>query len=199
MEKERILQACTAEFMRLGVKSVSMDDISSILGISKKTLYQTVENKEDLVSQSIELFLHLERQLINEIASNANDAIHEMIQIGQHRVHTLRNMKPTIVHDLKKYYQSVWKRIKQFGDEEFGSILINNIEKGINEGYYRPEINPTIITKLFREKSWFIVDESNFSISDYKPDELMREHLLYHLHGILSEDGKAHLKNYELF
>lgn len=199
MQKERIIQASTEEFMRLGVKSVSMDDISSKLGISKKTLYKAVENKEELVTQSIATFLRLERQLIENIAANANDAIHEMIQIGEHRVMTLRNMKPSVVHDLKKYYKKVWDMIKQFGDEEFGSILIKNIEKGIKEGLYRPEINPTIITKLFRVKSWSIVDETNFSISEYRPDELIREHLLYHLYGILSDKGKEHLKKYELF
>ena len=107
MQKERIIQASTEEFMRLGVKSVSMDDISSKLGISKKTLYKAVENKEDLVTQSIATFLRLERQLIENIAANANDAIHEMIQIGEHRVMTLRNMKPSVVHDLKKYYKKV--------------------------------------------------------------------------------------------
>lgn len=199
MDKEKILQASSEEFMRLGVKSVSMDDISSKLGISKKTLYQVVKNKEDLVTQSITSFLELERRLIQNISDHSNDAIHEMIQIGHHRVLTLRNMKPSVLHDLKKYYKKVWKIIKEFGDKEFGEVIIKNIEKGINEGLYRPNINPQIIAKLFGVKSWSIVDETHFSISDFKMDELIREHLLYHMHGILSDKGRAHINKYELF
>ena len=36
MEKAIVLQTANEEFMRLGIRSVSMDDISSKLGISKK-------------------------------------------------------------------------------------------------------------------------------------------------------------------
>ena len=199
MEKEKILQSSSEEFMRLGIKSVSMDDISSKLGISKKTLYQVVDNKEDLVTQSILSYLELERKLIQNITDHSNDAIHEMIQIGHHRVLTLRSMKPSVIHDLKKYYKKVWKIIKEFGEKEFGEVIISNIEKGIKEGYYRPDINPQIIAKLFGVKSWSIVDESHFSISDFRMNDLIREHLLYHMHGILSDKGRAHINQYELF
>ncbi|MEE9373509.1 MAG: TetR/AcrR family transcriptional regulator [Saprospiraceae bacterium] len=199
MNKGTILQASTQEYMRLGIKSVSMDDISSLLGISKKTLYKTVKNKEDLVTQSISTFLNLEKALIEDIGANAHDAIHEMIQIGEHRVIMLRNMKPTIIHDLKKYYKNVWQMIKEFGDKEFGEVIISNINKGIKEGLYRPDINSEIIAKLFGVKSWSIVDETNFSITDFKIDDLLQEHILYHLHGILSEKGRENLKNYKLF
>ena len=47
-------------FFRLGVKSVTMDDVAQELGISKKTLYQFVENKDDLVGKVMER--HLEYQ-----------------------------------------------------------------------------------------------------------------------------------------
>ena len=199
MEKEKIILASSEEFMRLGIKSVSMDDISSKLGISKKTLYQAVESKKDLVTKSIKSFLKLERQLIKNISHTSNDAIHEMIQIGHHRVITLRNMRPSVIHDLKKYYPNIWELVKEFGDKEFGEVIIANINKGKNEGLYRPDINPQIISKLFRVKSWSIVDETNFSIQDFRMDELIREHLLYHLHGILSNKGKEHINKYELF
>ena len=48
-KEEQLLFAATELFMRLGVKSLTMDDISKHLGISKKTLYQYVSDKKDLV------------------------------------------------------------------------------------------------------------------------------------------------------
>jgi len=199
MEKENILQASSDEFMRLGIKSVSMDDISSKLGISKKTLYQLVENKEDLVTQSMENYLKLEKQLMDEVSIKANDAIDEMIQMGHHTVLALRSMKPTVIHDLRKYYQNVWKTIKEFTENVLGERIQLNLEKGIGEGLYRNNIRPDIISRLYVLKSWSLVDESNFSLNDYKIDELIKQHLEYHLAGILSEKGRKQLKNYELF
>lgn len=199
MEKAIVLQTANEEFMRLGIRSVSMDDISSKLGISKKTLYQVVDNKKDLVGQSIENHLRLEKQLMNDISQNANDALVEMIQIGRHSVITLRNIKPAILHDLQKYYKETWMKIRAFTQGVIGERIKNNLSRGIKEGLYRKNINPEIISKLYVLKSWSLVDESNFSLNRYKMDELIRQHLLYHLSGILSEDGRRHLKKYQLF
>jgi len=41
----RILTKAENLFFKYGVKSISMDDLSRELGISKKTLYQSVDNK----------------------------------------------------------------------------------------------------------------------------------------------------------
>ena len=199
MQKEEILQAAIQQFLRLGIKSVSMDDISSLLGISKKTLYQFVENKEDLVTQALWSFRNVERQFIENISKNAHDAIDEMIQIGRHHVSIVRNMSPSMNFDLKKYYPAVWKIVKEFNNEVVGQTILQNLEKGIKEGLYRKNVNPQIVEKLFRIKSWSIVDRTNFPIEEFRQDELVREHLLYHLYGILSEKGKERIKTYELF
>ena len=199
MEKGIILKTASEEFMRLGIRSVSMDDISSKLGISKKTLYQVVENKKDLVAQAIENHLLLERQLLDEISEHAQDALDEMIQIGHHTVLAIRNMKPTVLHDLRKYYPETWKIIRSFTGEVIGSRIRKNLSKGIEEGLYRDTVRPDIVSKLYVLKSWAVVDEHNFPLREFKLDELIKQHLLYHLFGILSEKGRNHLQNYELF
>ena len=147
----------------------------------------------------MENYLKLEKQLMDEVSLNAIDALDQMIRMGHHTVLTLRSMKPTVLHDLKKYYQNVWRTIKEFTDKELGQKIKANLQKGIEEGYYRPEIRPDIISRLYVLKSWSLVDESNFSLNEYKIDDLIRQHLMYHLAGILSEKGRRHLNNYELF
>ena len=199
MEKGIILQAANEQFMRLGIRSVSMDDISSKLGISKKTLYQVIENKEDLVNQSMANHLHMEKELMNNISKNSNDALDEMIQIGQHSVHTLRNITPAVLHDLQKYYKSSWREIKTFTKEVIRERIKLNLIRGKKEGLYRKSINSEIIATLYVLKSWSLVDEENFPLNSYKLDELIRQHLLYHLAGVLSENGRKQLEKYELF
>ena len=46
--KERIIQEARNLFLRLGIRSVSMDDIATQLGISKKTVYQHFQDKDEL-------------------------------------------------------------------------------------------------------------------------------------------------------
>ena len=47
--KDRILHHASALFLRNGIKSVSMDDIAASLAMSKKTLYKTFANKDEIV------------------------------------------------------------------------------------------------------------------------------------------------------
>ena len=47
--KVRILQTAMREFKQKGIRDVRMDDIAGILGISKRTLYEIYENKEELL------------------------------------------------------------------------------------------------------------------------------------------------------
>jgi len=49
MKKNIILKA-TELFMKLGFKSVTMDDIAKEMGISKKTIYSHFSNKETVVA-----------------------------------------------------------------------------------------------------------------------------------------------------
>ena len=48
--KERIQAKAEELFRRYGIRSVTMDEISNQLGISKKTLYQSYTDKEEIVS-----------------------------------------------------------------------------------------------------------------------------------------------------
>lgn len=199
MDKDNILLASSEEFMRLGIRSVSMDDISTKLGISKKTLYQIVDNKEELVAQAMAAHLHLEKKLLEDIRLNANDALDEMIQIGRHMLIIFRSITPMVIHDLKKYYPKVWRMIREFSDGQMAVRIIRNLKSGIEEGFYRKSIQPEFISRMYVLAGWNIVDETNFSLRDYRIDDLVKQHLNYHISGILSEKGRIHIKNYEIF
>ena len=44
--RKRILEVASLEFRSKGIRSVKMDDIANSLSISKRTLYEIYENKE---------------------------------------------------------------------------------------------------------------------------------------------------------
>ena len=77
--KQEILSKTEALFMRYGIKSVTMDDISRELGISKKTLYQYVDNKQDLIDQCFQEHIEEEMEMVGKIREEAFDPIDEVI------------------------------------------------------------------------------------------------------------------------
>ena len=190
----KILDTCTELFMTYGLRSVSMDDISRKLGISKKTLYQSVENKDDLVKNVIMRFIGFQENHIKTIISESSDAVEEYHTLARHFLTTLRQMKPTITYDLQKYYPSSWEIITKDHFSFIQDIIRNNIDAGIKQSLYRDDLDSDIIAKLYISKNHAIADESIFPLEKYNKDQLLIEFVRYHMYGIASEKGIKRMK-----
>lgn len=187
------LQQTTDLFMRYGIKSLTMDDIARELGISKKTLYQFVENKDDLVLKMLKQHIEHEKEMCNREFSNAENAIEEIMQVIEMNSQQLRQMKTNIVHDLQRYHRNAWEIVMEHQRGFMYDIVRRNLERGISEGLYRTEINVDILTRLHIITSFQLFDEALFPSSDYSKVAVFKEYLVHYLHGIVSEKGKQYL------
>lgn len=197
--KQQILECATEKFMSVGIRSISMDDISNHLGISKKTLYKYVENKRDLVDQTISRHLIVGKELMNQLKENSINAVDEMIQMGRHNISVFRSTKPVLLHDLQKYYRQSWEKVVNLQSDFIQQRIYENLHRGIQEGLYRADINPKIIAKLYVAKTWSIVDESVFPLYVFDREDLIKQHLTYHIHGIVTERGMQYLNKADIF
>lgn len=197
-DRKKVLDTAFKLYMKFGVKSVSMDDISTELGISKKTLYQHIKNKDDLVRQVISKYIDDDNKEIIKIVQQSNNAIDEMIAIARHTLIFLRKMKPSLIYDLKKYYRDSWKIIDEKHFQQIKSIIKQNLIRGIKEGLYRQEINPNIIATFYTKVTEIAVDETVFPINDYRHQDLFISHINYHMCGIVNKKGKSMFKEITL-
>ncbi|MEO1713366.1 MAG: helix-turn-helix domain-containing protein, partial [Bacteroidota bacterium] len=104
-----ILSRSKRLFLRYGIRSVTMDDISKEMGISKKTLYQYVDNKADLIRRILYQTLQEEKAAQEKISQAAQDAIQEMIGIVKHVTKMLSMVPPSTLYDMQKYYRESWE------------------------------------------------------------------------------------------
>lgn len=96
-------------FMRSGVKSMTMDDIARELGMSKKTIYQFVGNKAELVNKVLNEYLSEERKQVETILSKSANAVDGMINMVEYLLNVLHDFNPASLNDLQKYYPEAWK------------------------------------------------------------------------------------------
>ncbi|WP_198661696.1 TetR/AcrR family transcriptional regulator [Lewinella sp. IMCC34183] len=199
--KELILAARDL-FMRIGLRSVSMDDIARELGISKKTLYQTVQNKEELIDLVLQLIVDEDRLILQEHQRQASDAIEEMLLNSRHFIHQMRQVSPTTLHDLRKYYPELFRGRVAAHQQEFMASLQRNLERGIREGVYRPEIDPVVVANLYVGMTMLVVDRGIFPARERPLSEILMQHNTYHFNGIANQAGRdrlrAHLDRFEL-
>ncbi len=193
-QQEKWLRRIAELFMRLGIKSLTMDDVARELGISKKTLYQFVENKDDLVKKVIELHLSQECNRSEEVARLAKDALDEMLIVLKESVGDMQSMKANIVYELQKYHRDAWDLLQDYQRGFLFKIVKDNLERGIREGYYRNDLDVDITAKLHLVQSFAIFDETWFPKPPYSGETLFREAIMLYLQSILSEKGRQALK-----
>tara|TARA_R110000737_G_C14617701_1_gene492291 strand:+ start:3632 stop:4189 length:558 start_codon:yes stop_codon:yes gene_type:complete len=184
--------------MKYGIKSVSLDDISRGIGISKKTIYQYFENKKGLIHEVIENHIMKDEAEITSIITEAEDAIDEMLQVAKHVLIFLRNMSPSMMFDTKKYYPQIWERVE---NQHFGFILntvVENIKRGQEEGFYCDDVDADIISKMYVRQILTLSDESIFPLSKYDRSDLYKSLVTYHVRGLLNDQGRIKAQNLQL-
>jgi TetR/AcrR family transcriptional regulator, cholesterol catabolism regulator len=191
-----ILQRSEAMFMRYGIKSVTMDDLARELGMSKKTLYQYFETKEELIDQIIEQHIVKEQCMIEEVHAKSMNAIDEMIHVAQHVLNELRQVAPTATYDLQKYYRASFDKLQARFQVQIFNTIKENLERGIKEGLYRKTINTDIIARFYNMLSLTLIDEERFPSNKFPKEKMYLDFLDYHLHGIASPKGLVLFEEY---
>jgi TetR/AcrR family transcriptional regulator, cholesterol catabolism regulator len=193
--KDLIWETALELFMKYGIKSVSMDDLAKTLGMSKKTIYTFISNKEDLVNKVLSKHIKKDEEAILEIINASDDALDAMVSITKHVLLFLRKIKPSLIFDLKKYHPAGWQMIETQHFRFIEDVIRNNILRGISEKLYREDADPEIIAKLYVAKSRYLVDEDYFPLTEYDRAGLLIQMIMYHLNGIVSDNGKEKLKS----
>ena len=196
--KEEILEKTFDLVMKYGIKSVSMDDISKSIGISKKTIYQYFENKRALIAEVIDNHIEKDENDVNKIIANSQNAIYEIIDIAKHFLSFLKGMSPTMIYDTQKYYPKQWEKVERQHFGFLSNIIKSNIERGQKEGLYNDDLNPEIIARLYVKQSLAIVDEATFPSNKYKHGELFKTLVTYHIRGLMTNKGRKKAESQEI-
>ncbi|MEM1327604.1 MAG: TetR/AcrR family transcriptional regulator [Bacteroidota bacterium] len=189
--KQEIIEKSTALFFKFGIRSVSMDELASHLGMSKKTIYQYFENKDDLVRQTVMDFLEKDLVITRAIRDRSSNSIEELLLLVRNMVQLLRSVSPTIIYDLQKYYRPVWDEMQNFHKEHDYTLIKENIKRGQANGLYRADIDVNVATRFHMALSFSIVDEEMFPSKTYPKDKLVMELIKHSLHSWVTEKGRA--------
>ncbi len=190
--KDRIQRKANDLFYRYGIRSITMDEIATQLGASKKTLYQYFSDKAELVDAVIGEMIAQARKKCDNNAKESRDAIDELFSAIELVQEIFFDMNPSLIYDLEKFHPSAFKLFLDYRNVYLYQLIQANLERGIREELYRPEINTEIIAKFRLEAITIafnpdVYPPRKFSIAEIQ--RTMMEHFLF---------GVASLKGYKL-
>jgi hypothetical protein len=193
--KEKIISKASEMFLKLGFKSITMDDIAGEMSISKKTIYKYFCNKEILIEETTAL-IHTEvHGIINNIVSEKYNAIKENFEIRKMFKEMFQSSDTSPIYQLKKHYPEIHEKVMLREINECNAIFKKNIEQGIKQGLYRDTINIEHYTTFYYNLIFSIKESTS---SEKESQELELEILEYHTRAMATTAGIIELEKHLL-
>ncbi|GAA4449545.1 TetR/AcrR family transcriptional regulator [Nibrella saemangeumensis] len=196
--KEKILTEAEGLFWKYGVKSITMDDIARQLGISKKTIYQHFEDKEDIVFQVVKDKLDRDEEEFQCQFRGAGNPVEEILRVSELLRQHAVTVNPSMVLDVQRHYPKAWAVFLKHKEQYILTSIQDNLRRGVQEGLYRPDIDIEVMARLRIESVQLGFDERVFPGS--RANVLaVQEQLLHHfIRGLLTEKGFSVYNQYNL-
>jgi len=189
--KEKIISKAGEMFLKLGFKSITMDDIAGEMCISKKTIYKYFCNKELLIEQTTEVIHKDIHQIIDNIRGQKHNAIEENFEIRKMFREMFKSADSSPIYQLKKHYPGIYDKIILREINACNTLINENIQRGIEEGLYRENINIENYTKFYYSLIFSI--KENIS-SEKESQDIELEILEYHTRAMATPKGIIELE-----
>ena len=185
-----IIEKSRGLFMKYGIKSVTMDDIATALGISKKTLYQHIKNKEDLLLELLEQMNQEDSAVVKQLVVDSGNAIEAMINIATWSATRIELVSEVALFDLKKYYPLIWDSIIKKEREKIYELTKVNIQWGKREGLYQSDIDEDLVSRIHVGHALFITDDELFPVQSFPRYALVVNLMKNYLLSICTPAGR---------
>jgi AcrR family transcriptional regulator len=194
--KERILQKAHELFNRYGIRSVSMDEIAAQVGMSKKTIYQYYVDKDELVSAVFTGVMMHNKQACTADRASAENALHEVFLAFEMVQEMFAEMNPSVLYDMQKYHPATFAEFRNYRDGFLYQMIRTNMERGIAEGLYRPEMDVEVLTRYRLHSMMLAFDTEVFPNNRTQLVHIEQQLLEHFLYGLATAKGQQLIEKY---
>lgn len=188
--RKQILDLATVKFTTIGVKSVKMDDIARELKISKRTLYEIYENKEQLLLESVERNIREFNAKMELFCNEGNRQVIDIIlKFYRLQMESLRDLNPVYYEDLHKYPRVVAFIEGMKGDHHAHSK--DFFKRGVEEGFFRGDFNYELISLLGDSMMQKVMEDKLYK--QYGLQYILRNVIMLFIRGLCTSKGIAEL------
>ncbi|MTI30363.1 TetR/AcrR family transcriptional regulator [Xanthovirga aplysinae] len=195
-DKEKIITTSAQLFSRFGIKSVTMDDIAKELGISKKTIYQYFKDKKEIVRLVVKYKMEEDTKHFQNIKASSENVVEALCKIAIFFRQMINKINPTMFLDLQKYHKDAFQIFQECKDKVHMRKMVEMIETGQKEGYFRSEVNAEIITTMRFEQAQLGFKDHVFPREKFDFAQVQMQLFDHFVHGIITPKGKELFENY---
>jgi len=192
MEARRnlLIDNATALFIDRGIISVTMDELAKSSGMSKKTIYQCFSNKGILVEAVIDHLIEQSKNIIHSNIDASDNPVQELV-LQRSLFNYLIALRHIFNDVMLKKYPRALRAVREFKNNHLKTVIELNLTDGILKGIYRPGLDVSMIAAIYVS----IADLYLFNNRKSQVEIFEAPHLF--INGVISNDGRRILENYE--
>lgn len=183
--RDRILDAAMILFAKHGIRAVKMDDVSHALSISKRTLYELYDNKEQVLLEGVKKYRKKRQEEFLQEVERTKDVMDIILYIYRIKMEEFQLVNPNFYSDLARY-PNILASIERDHDEQHKQFM-DFMQRGISEGYFRSDLNYDLIGRLFEALGRYMMENELYR--SYSMEELFRNMIFVTLRGFCTKKG----------
>ena len=195
--KERIIKEARGLFFRLGIRSVTMDDIAAQVGMSKKTLYQHFADKDELVDNLVDEEVNLMQNETLACINTSSNAIEEIFISMEMANKHFTKMNPMVLFDLHKFHFKSFQKFMEHKNTFLIKVITDNLKRGIEEGNYRADTKVDIMAKYRLQMLMLPFDMEAFPPMQYNLIDVSNAMIENFLYGLATDKGHDLIEKYK--
>ncbi|MBQ8097553.1 MAG: TetR/AcrR family transcriptional regulator [Prevotella sp.] len=188
---ERIVETAMRAFAAQGIRAVKMDDIAQQLSISKRTMYELYENKEELLYEGIRKYRERQRADVQSFMEKKPNVIEVIVHEYKKKVRELKDTVPQFYDDLEKYPRVM--ALLEKDREENRDRLRAFMNRGVDEGYFRKDIDYDMVLLLLDTIGYHIMSQRLYA--KYSIEQIFHQVVSVYIRGLCTQLGVVLLDN----
>lgn len=193
--KLRIIRKASELFLAHGIRAITMDFIATETGISKRTLYEIFADKDSLLIKTLEYQEEQNGKEREESAKNCSSSFEFCLKEYERVIHRIRRVNRNYMRDLQKYHPKVAVHFEKNREANM-KRMIENTEKGMEEGYIRPELNSKILALLLQAQLEILISSDVVEKNQLSFLEVFETIVMNYARAIATAEGLALLEEH---
>ena len=190
-----IVETALKEFLKSGIREMSVAKLVRTLGISTKTFYKHYESKEALLKECLDLLYGGYYAEFQKITGSSQGPVNKLLAVFKQALDQDFGINHAFFHDLNYYYPELQNEAIKRIREEASGIFVPLFEQGITDGYFLPQLNPQVALTGINLLYTSITRGQHYPGMQDNPQLLFENLVVTFIRGMCTEKGRTQLKN----
>jgi len=200
-KKDRLIIRAATLFAENGCKAITMNDIANSMGVSKRTIYENFTDKASLLEACLHYFFGHQEFDIEQILQSSDHIIGTIFKMLENTSKLFFQLKFNFFNEVQKYYPEIYNNTVEIYKQKHLENTEKLLQKGIQDGIVRQDVNPLIIAVLISEVSVMVLQKDIFSGYGVHKKTAMHNCMSCITRGMFTEKGMqildAHIEEYK--